>query len=328
MKNKILNYLKEKDDFVSGQGMSKALKMSRTAVWKYIKQLQEEGYLIQAISRRGYRLLREPDKILPDLIQGGLKTKIFGREIFYFKSVDSTMNEAAKLAAQGAQEGVVVCAETQTKGRGRLGRSWVSLKGKGIYFSVILRPRVSLSDASCLTLVFAVAVCQAIRLATGVDAKIKWPNDILVGQKKIAGILTELNAELDRIHFIILGVGINIGGQMSSLLAEATSLDREASRKVSRVSLLQEILRQMEKYYQLFHAQGFVPIADTWRSLSATLKAHVKVVELNKTTEGMAVDIDNQGALLIKEKSGVIVRKISGDIIHLYPVREDRRQNR
>jgi len=316
MKNKVLNYLKEKNEFISGQAISKALKVSRTAVWKYIKQLQKDGYAVEAISRRGYKLSGSPDKIFPDLVRKGLKTKIFGREIVYFESVDSTMNEAARLAIQGAKEGVVVCAETQIHGRGRLGRSWVSAQGKGIYFSVILRPRVILAEASCLTLVFAVAVCQAIRLVTGLDTKIKWPNDILIGQKKVVGILTELNAELDRIHFIILGVGINVTGQISSLLANATSLEKEAGQKVSRVFLLQEILRQMEKYYQLFHAQGFAPVAGAWRSLSATLNTQVKVVELNKATEGLAMDIDNQGALLIKEKNGAIIRKVSGDVVH------------
>lgn len=317
MKDKILTFLKEKDNFVSGQAISKALKVSRTAVWKHVKQLQKDGYAVEAVSRKGYKLSGTPDKMLPGLVRQGLGTKVFGRDIVYFESIDSTMDRAAILASQGAKEGVVVCAETQVKGRGRLGRPWISPKGKGIYFSVILRPRVSLGEASCLTLVFAVAVCQAIRLATGVQTKIKWPNDILSGQKKIVGILTELNAELDRIHFIVLGVGVNVSGPISSALAEATSLDKETPQKISRVLLFQEILRQMEKYYQIFHDKGFAPIAGTWRELSATLGAQVKVTEPNKVTEGLAVDIDNQGALLIKEKDGQLVRKISGDVVHV-----------
>jgi BirA family biotin operon repressor/biotin-[acetyl-CoA-carboxylase] ligase len=328
MNEKIISLLKKEKDYVSGEDISQILGLSRSAIWKHVEQLRGKGYCIEAVSRRGYRLISAPDRLLPGEIKNGLRTNVFGKEIIYYETVTSTMDEASRLGLEGKSEGTIVCAETQTKGRGRLGRLWISPKGKGIYFSVILRPRVLLSEASCLTLVFAVAVCQAIRIVTGVEAKIKWPNDILVGQKKVAGILTELNAELDRIHFIILGVGINISGEMSSLLTDATYLDKEATPKVSRVLLLQEILRQMEKYYQLFCAQGFAPIAKAWRSLSATLDRSVKVLELNKTTEGVAVDIDDQGALLIKKKSGVIIRKISGDVIHLYPVREDRRQGR
>ncbi|MCX5681938.1 MAG: biotin--[acetyl-CoA-carboxylase] ligase [Candidatus Omnitrophica bacterium] len=317
MRNKILNYLKASQDFVSGEEISRALAVSRTAVWKYIKQLQGEGFSIEAVSHRGYRLCKEPDKLFPESVQANLKTKVFGKEIIYFESIDSTMDLASKFASEGAQEGTIICAEQQIKGRGRLGRNWVSPKGKGIYFSVILRPRISLSFASQLTLVFAVALCQAIRVSTGMKAVIKWPNDILVNRKKAVGILTELNAEMDRINFVILGVGVNVSGKLPPSLSQATCLEKETDQKISRVELFKEILRQMEKYYELFHQKGFAPIADTWRSLSATLNTKVKVLELNKITQGTAVDIDAQGALLIRERSGAIVKKISGDIVHL-----------
>jgi len=317
MKTNVLKYLKKSDGFISGEEMSQALKVSRCAVWKQIKQLREAGYAIEAISRRGYRLSSQPDKLFPEVVQTGLKTKIFGKKIFYFTSVESTMDLAAKLAAEGSREGEIVCAETQTKGRGRLGREWISSKDRGIYFSVILRPKVALSDASQLTLVFAVAICQAIRLSTGLDAMIKWPNDILIGEKKVAGILTELNAEMDRINFIVLGIGINVGGKLPSFLKEATCLEARADKKISRVELLQEVLRQSEKYYLSFQRQGFAPLADEWRKLSSTLKTNVKIIEVNKTTEGKAIDIDAQGALLIQKKDGSVVRKISGDVVHL-----------
>lgn len=317
MKTKILNHLKASNGFVSGEDISCALKVSRTAIWKYIKQLRSEGFAIDAISRRGYRLVSEPDKLFPERVQESLGTKTFGNKIIYFDSVDSTMDLASKMAAEGAGEGTVICAEEQTKGRGRLGRVWVSPKGQGIYFSVILRPRMALSETATLTLVFAVAVCQAIRMATGLKVFIKWPNDILFQQKKVAGILTELNAETDRINFIILGVGINVHGVLPDSLKEAACLERPSSTTISRVQLLQEILRQMEKTYALFQRKGFAPIANIWRNLSATLGASVKVVELNKITQGTAIDIDAQGALLIKERNGNIVKKISGDIVHL-----------
>lgn len=317
MKTQILKYLKTSNSFVSGEEISRALKMSRTAVWKHIKQLRSDGFSIEAVSRHGYRLMSEPDKLFPDAVKEDLGTKIFGEKIVYFNSVDSTMNVASKMALEGAEEGVVVCAETQTKGRGRLGRDWVSPKGQGIYFSTIFRPRMALAEASSLTLVFAVAVCQAIRTATGLKAMIKWPNDILLEQKKVAGILTELNAETDRINFIVLGVGINVHGALPSFLKDAACLEKTSPQMISRTALFQEILRQIEEYYVLFTKKGFGPIAETWRDLSATLGTKVKIVELNKTTEGKAVDIDEHGALLIKERNGNIVRKISGDVIHL-----------
>ena len=325
MKIRILNYLKSSKDFVSGEEISRALAVSRTAVWKYIKQLQDEGFSIEAISRRGYRLCKEPDKLFPESVQENLGTKVFGKKIIYLESVDSTMDLASKSALEGAEEGTVICAEQQTKGRGRLGRSWISPKGKGIYFSVILRPRISLAEASQLTLVFAVALCQAIRISTGIKAMIKWPNDILINRKKAVGILTELSAETDRINFVILGVGINVSGKMPLSLPGATCLQEETDKKISRIKLFQEILRQMEEYYELFHKQGFVPIADVWRSLSATLNTRVKVLEFNKITQGTAVDIDAQGALLIREKSGAIIKKISGDVVHLRLAKEDKK---
>lgn len=317
MKAQILKYLKTSNSFVSGEEISRALKMSRTAVWKHVKQLRADGFSIEAVSRHGYRLVSEPDKLFPDAVQENIHTKIFGKKIVYLKSVDSTMNVASKMALEGAGEGTVICAEEQTKGRGRLGREWFSPKGQGIYFSVILRPTIALSQASILTLVFAVAVCQAIRTATGLDAVIKWPNDILLKSKKVAGLLTELNAETDRINFIVLGVGINVHGALPSFLKDAACLEGTTPKFVSRVELFQEILRQIEKYYTLFEKKSFGLIAEVWRSLSATLGTQVKVIELHKTTEGKAVDIDAQGALLIKERNGNIVRKISGDVVHL-----------
>ena len=309
--------MKKENGYVSGEGISQALGLSRNAIWKHVEQLREEGYVIEAVSRKGYRLVSAPDKLLPAEIKRGLRTHLFGKKIVHYQSVSSTMDEASRLGLQGEREGLVVCAETQIRGRGRLGRSWVSPLGQGVYFSLLLRPRVSLAQVSCLTLVSAVAVCRAIRSVAGVDAKIKWPNDILLGQKKVAGILTELNAELDRIHFVVLGVGINVALVKTPGLSYAASLDKESGQKVSRVLLLQETLREMETYYQLFHAQGFPPVARAWRELSATLGRQVKVAEVKKTIEGLAVDIDDQGALLVKEKNGSVVRKISGDVIHL-----------
>lgn len=317
MKSKILNYLKEKNDFVSGQDISRDLQVSRTAVWKYVKQLQAIGYDIEAVSRKGYRLIAQPDKLFPDLIQDRLGTKVFGKKIIYLESTNSTMNDAARLAIEGAREGTIVCAETQTDGRGRRGRNWISAKGQGVYFSIVLRPHIPLSQAAALTLVFAVALSKAIRVTTGLEAVIKWPNDILISKKKVAGILMELSAETDHIHYIVVGIGLNVEGKAFFGLPQATSLEQQLGQGISRVQVFQEILRQAEEHYTLFQKKGFAPIAKIWREYSATLHQQVKITEARSTTEGIAIDIDDQGALLIQERSGRVVRKISGDVIHL-----------
>ncbi len=317
MKEKIINHLRRIDGFLSGEEMSKALKMSRSAIWKHIRHLRQDGYKIEAVTHKGYRLVACPDKLLPEEIKIGLRTKILGKKIVYYESIDSTMDIASQLAFQGASEGTVVCAETQAKGRGRLGRNWASPKGKSIYTSIVLRPKVLLNEVSGLTLLLAVAVSKAIKLTAGVDARIKWPNDILVNEKKVAGILTELNGEMDRVNFIIAGIGINVNERKKILPEGASSLSEETKRKISRICLLQEVLKQIEDQYLIFQQKGFSSIFDQWRELSITLNKKVKIIESTGFIEGQAVDIDNQGALLIKKKNGTIVKKTSGEVIHL-----------
>jgi len=317
MNEKIISFLKKTNGYFSGEQISKSLCISRTAVWKHIRQLKAEGYDIEAISHRGYRLVSAPDKLLPSEIKNGLQTKIFGQKIIYFDTVGSTMDEASTLGFQNEPEGTLVCAEGQTKGRGRLGREWVSLEGKGIYFSIILRPAIPVAEASKLTLLFAVSACQAMRKATDLNAMIKWPNDIVVGRKKISGILTELNAEMDRINFVIVGLGVNVNEAKSALLKIATSVYQETGNKISRAMLLREILKKSEENYFLFQKKGFSFIAQEWRTLSDTLGRRVKIVEAKKTTEGEAIDIDSDGGLLIRKDDGVVVKKISGDVVHL-----------
>jgi len=251
------------------------------------------------------------------MIKSGLKTKILGREVACYDSATSTMDIASQKAFEGADEGLVVCAETQTKGRGRLGRQWLSSKGKGLYFSTVLRPKARLDEISGLTLLLSVAVAKAIKNVYGFSVEIKWPNDIVVQQKKIAGILTELNAEIDRINFIVVGVGINVNESQRDLPKEATSVLEQTGKKSSRVELLQEILIQIEWHYLLFQKEGFESIFKDWKSLSQTLGKHVRVIQDSGTIEGYAIDIDSTGALLIEKKDKTIVKKTSGEIIHL-----------
>lgn len=317
MQNRIIHFLKTADGYLSGEEISRQLKISRAGIWKYMQELRKDGYEIVAVPHLGYRLISCPDKLLPGEIQSGLETKIFGKNIKYFDSIGSTMDVAFQLGVEGVCEGTVVCAESQTKGKGRLGRSWISPKGKGICMSVILRPPLAPVDVAKLTLLSAVAVCEALGQFCHVPAKIKWPNDILVGQKKIAGILTELSAEIDRVRFIVIGIGVNVNTPLSQLPPEATSIKNEAGQKVSRVRLVQEILRLLEKWYNRVGTQGFTPIIERWKELSSTLGQHIRVVDPGGDVEGKAVDLDEYGGLIIRNNDGLTVKRMTGDVVQI-----------
>ena len=235
MQTQILKFLKESEGYVSGEEISRRCGMSRAAIWKYMQELRQEGFDVVAVPHLGYKLVATPDKLLPSEIQHGLRTQYLGKKIIYEDTVPSTMDVAFRLGMEGAVEGTLVCAEGQTKGKGRLGRQWSSPKGKGIYMSVILRPSLPPTEVAQLTLLAAVAVCEAIRRVSGVAARIKWPNDILVENRKLAGILTELSAETDRVRFVVIGIGINVNTSLSVLPPQATSLKEEAQKKISRV---------------------------------------------------------------------------------------------
>ncbi|MCK5180297.1 MAG: biotin--[acetyl-CoA-carboxylase] ligase, partial [Candidatus Omnitrophica bacterium] len=279
MRNKITHFLKTAEGYLSGEEISRHIKISRAGIWKYIQELREEGYDIVAVPHLGYRLISSPDKLLPAEIQFELGTNILGKDIRYFDSIDSTMDVAFQLGVEGVGEGTVVCAESQTKGKGRLGRNWVSPKGKGIYMSVILRPRLMPADLTPLTLLCAVAVCEAAGKFCDGQAKIKWPNDILVHNKKLAGILTESSAEMDRVRFVVVGIGINANAPLSQLPENYTSIKNETGQKVSRVVLMQEILRSLERWYIILGKQGFASVITRWKELSSTLGRHVRLVD-------------------------------------------------
>ncbi len=315
MQNKIIHFLKTNTDYLSGEEISRHLKISRAGIWKYIQELRRKGYAIDAVPHLGYRLVSCPDKLLPIEIQSGLRAKILGHDVRYFDSVDSTMDVAFQLGVEGASEGTVVCAESQAKGKGRLGRGWTSPKSKGIYMSVILRPSLAPTDVARFTLLSAVAVCEAVARFSGVTVKIKWPNDILVGDKKLAGILTEMSAEMDRVRFIVIGIGINVSTPLSQLPPNATSIKKEMKKKVSRVVLFQDILWSLENWYSCSRTQGFVPVIKRWKELSSTLGQHIRLVDQSGDIEGQAVDLDEYGGLMIRGHDGLIVKKMSGDVI-------------
>ena len=315
MNEKILALLRDATTYVSGEDISKKLGISRSAIWKHIQELRHQGYDIVAVPHLGYELASIPDKLLPSEISSGLNTKIIGREIHHYDSVSSSMDIAMDLAMKGCGEGVVVCVEGQYKGRGRLGRFWSSPKNRGIYLSIILRPDISPAESPKLTLLSAVGVCQAVRKITKLGCLIKWPNDLIVNNKKVGGILTEMNAEMDLVKFVVVGIGVNVNTPESLLPPKVTSLKEQLGDRISRIELTREILKSIENEYILFQKEGFKPIVRKWKKFSTTLGHRVKVQFHKEHLEGEALDIDTDGALLVRRDSGFVERVTAGDIV-------------
>lgn len=318
MRSNILDILRQANGtYVSGEDIARTMNVSRTAVWKHIRELKQAGYAIDSHSRSGYCLMETPDLLLPSEIQNGRKTKVLGKDIQYYKEVISTNNQAKFAAQQDAGEGTIIVSEAQTSGRGRLARGWYSPAEKGIWFSVILRPHFLPQEAPKCTLLAAVAIVKAIETITEIQVGIKWPNDILYNKLKLVGILTEMNAEMDCINYIIIGMGINVNIQKNEFPLElqhiATSLAIIKGKKISRVQLLNEILFQIETLYNIAQAEGFVKILEEWKKYSVTLGKTVDVIGINDTFAGLAMDIDEDGALLVKTKAG-IKRVLAGDV--------------
>lgn len=294
--------------YVSGEELSRLLQVSRTAVWKYIGSLREDGYEIESSPRLGYRLVSVPDLLLPLEIQDGLKTSVVGKQIYYRRTIDSTNRLARELAAAGATEGTVILAEEQLAGRGRLGRSWVSPAG-GIWLSLIMRPQLAPHKAQLVTLLAAVAAVEATEMTTGLVPGIKWPNDLLLGGRKLAGILTEVSAEMERVNYLVLGIGLNANLTAEHFQGEltdsATSLLLETGQLVSRVTWVQNFLKVFEQAYLPVQEQGFAGVLACWRRYSVTLGRDVIVSLSGRSIHGTALEIDEQGALLVKTAAGL-----------------------
>jgi BirA family biotin operon repressor/biotin-[acetyl-CoA-carboxylase] ligase len=315
MLEKIVGFLKNSKEYVSGEALSRALGMTRAAVWKHMQELRGAGYVIEAVPRRGYRLVSSPDLLTPAEVLPLLKTRVLGRHVVHADALPSTMNEAFRLAEAGAVEGTLVIAETQTQGRGRMGRVWSSPRGKGIYMSLILRPSCAPTDAARLTLTAAVAVAEGLQRSTGIEALIKWPNDLLVDGRKLCGILTEMRAETDRVSFIVLGIGVNVNNSPQQLLPEGISIRQILGRTVPRAQVLADILSGLESYYALFSQGAFSEVLKAWKRRSGTIGRTVRFVDKGRMVEGVAVDLDTDGALLVKLGDGRVVRRISGDVL-------------
>ena len=317
MRNEILDYFRKADgNFVSGQQISKDLHVSRTAIWKHINVLKERGYIFESSTRKGYRLIYAPNLLTPLEIDSALHTETFGRHVVYLESTQSTNEEAKKIAREGAEEGTIVVAEEQITGHGRLARGFYSPFAKGIWFSLILRPKFFPMEASKCTLLAAVGVCRGIRRMGLADAGIKWPNDILVHGKKLVGILTLMSASMEKIDYIIMGIGINTGIKKNEFPEDfregATSFLNEGIN-VSRKDLLAAILGELEKEYSIAQNEGFDKVLDDWRALSVTLGQEVRVIFGDDSYTGKAVDIDRDGCLLVNTGSEV-KRVIAGDV--------------
>jgi BirA family biotin operon repressor/biotin-[acetyl-CoA-carboxylase] ligase len=316
---KILSALRANPDGVSGAQLAAQLGISRAAVWARIEELRHVGFDIEAGPHRGYRLVDEPDALLADDLVARLgPTKVIGRDIQVFEQTTSTNDVAEKLARDGVPEGAVVFAESQTRGRGRLGRVWASPKRKGLWFSVLLRPNLRPQEITRLTVISATAVRRAVRSVTGVCADIKWPNDLQVGGRKVAGILTEMSAELDRVRHVILGIGLDVNWPAEAFPPElreiATSLSRETGAEFSRAELAVEIMRELDAEYASVCAGDFGKIADEWEAACVTMGRNVAVHTGDRRFRGRAESLDDDGALLIRTEHGHLERVIGGDV--------------
>lgn len=318
MQNKVLELLKAADDYISGEEISNKLGVSRTTVWKCVNALKEAGYTILSVTNKGYKLCERPDILdLNDVkkAMGDYKATCVGTDIHIMRTVDSTNEEIKRMAHNNAAGGVLVAADIQTAGRGRLGRSWSSQDG-GVYFSFLLRPELAPSDVAAVTLVAGYAVCMVIRRLTGCDAKIKWPNDVIIGNKKVCGILTEMEAQTDRVDFVVIGIGVNINQSHfdEEVSKKATSLFLENGEKMDRSTFLAEVSKSLDKAMKSYLLSISTEDMQQFKSLCATIGRRVSVERNNTHIEGTAVDIFPTGELIIKTDDGRKLPIYSGEV--------------
>ncbi|NLK22169.1 MAG: biotin--[acetyl-CoA-carboxylase] ligase [Epulopiscium sp.] len=317
MKSKIIQLLKSADDYISGEEMSKIFGVSRTAIWKVITHLKGQGYIIESVTNKGYYLKSSPDLLTEEEIIYDLKTRYIGKKVYHYDKIDSTNKEAKKLASKGEKEGIVVVAEEQLLGKGRLGRTWSSPTGVGIWMSIILRPEISPIDASKVTLIAGLAVCRGIESVTGLKSQIKWPNDIIINNKKVCGILTEMSAEIEKINYIILGIGMNVNTYSfpEDIMNKATSLKIEGKKNYDRKDILQQILVEFEKNYDDFIKNNNMDkVLREYKRNCLTLGKDVKIIERAGEFTGKALDVSKEGELIVQKENGEMVTVLSGEV--------------
>ena len=318
----ILAMLHSAEHGVSGADLCRQLGVSRAAIWSHIETLRKAGFEIVASPHHGYQLVRSPDTLMADDIMSRLgKVNAIGRKITVFERTTSTNDEIEKAAINGHAEGLVVFAESQTRGRGRMGRRWSSPAGKGLWFSFLLRPKLTPDKCTQLTAATATALVRAIRSKTNITPEIKWPNDLLIDGKKVAGILTELQAELDLVHYVIIGIGIDVQQSLSDFPAElrksAISLKMALGRPVDRPSLATAILRELDRDYARILDRQFKELAEEWEARCSTLGQHVSIEVGARTLRGRAEALDPNGALLLRTDHGRLEPVTGGDVLIL-----------
>ena len=316
MRDKIIEViLNNGEEFVSGEALSKKLGISRTAIWKHINALRQEGYDIESVNKKGYRLISSPNDLLnPQNIYHNLKTEIIGKNIIHLESVDST-NDYLKKIGNNVQEGTVVISEEQTKGKGRLGRNWQSKSKEGIWMSIILKPQIIPYKAPFITLIAGAAIVKALN-DLQVPAKIKWPNDIIINNKKVSGILTELSAEIERINYVVVGIGMNVKNLYfdKELEEKATSLYKE-DYYLSRVELVSQIIYEFEKLYKDYiENNNKEEILRICKEYSAILNKDVYIIKDDKKELVKCIDISNDGNLVVRDNNDTIQEILSGEV--------------
>lgn len=318
MKEKILRMLKETEGYVSGQEICELLGVSRTAVWKNINQLKEEGYEIEAVQNRGYILKQTADSLSEFEIKSEINgCEWFAGDIYFYDEIGSTNDECKKLAEEGAKHGTLVVAEKQTKGKGRRGRSWESPKGTGIWMTLLLRPDIEPYNSSGLTLVTAMAINKAVQEITGLDAKIKWPNDIVVNGKKVTGILTEMSAQLEMINYIVIGIGINVNTEEFSqdVAKTASSLKIESGKTIKRSSIIALFGKYFEQYYAKYiKTQDMSLLIDEYNKELINVDRQIKVLSKENSYTGIAKGINRHGELIVETENKELKNVVAGEV--------------
>lgn len=338
MKSEMIRLLRESREYRSGQELCDRFRVSRTAVWKVINQLKEEGYVIEARQNKGYRLLESPDTMEAHEVESRMDTKWAGRKVFYKKETGSTNIDCKQLAQGGQPHGTLAVADRQEKGRGRRGRGWQSPAGESIYMSLLCRPDFSPDKAPMLTLVMGISVAEAVERYTGLAVKIKWPNDIVVNGRKICGILTEMEMGLEtkEIQYLVIGVGINVNNGFAGmqetgdwraaretafpeeLSDKATSLFLEAEKedtKIPRAPLVRYVMEAFEKNYELFlRTLDLSLLRENYNGYLVNRNAAVKVLDPGGEYAGIAREIDDQGDLLVETEDGEVKKVYSGEV--------------
>jgi BirA family biotin operon repressor/biotin-[acetyl-CoA-carboxylase] ligase len=309
--------LRESDGYVSGQELCEKLGVSRTAVWKAINGLKEKGYQVEAVRNRGYRIIESPDILTKEELSSMIDTEWAGQTIYYFDQIDSTNIRAKQLGEEGVPHGTLIVAGQQNAGRGRRGRTWESPPGVSIYMSIVLRPEMAPVKAPMLTLVMALSAADSLKECTGLDVQIKWPNDIVLNGKKLAGILTEMSTEMDYINHVVIGVGINVNtGQLPEELEEkATSLRLETGRIIRRSEIIASIMKEFEGNYQLFiETQGLRQMQEKYNSLLINREKEVRILGVKEEYAAYALGINEKGELLVRRDNGEIEAILAGEV--------------